>query len=152
GNYQPDDTGAALTFPPEPRSSGREFVHYYPNQAIRADSRQAATVTEKERTATAAGTLQSSIDAALARAFLCRFLAKAFENPEREGWQWLTSESTKTALESAVRTLTPSPTTLLAGAASELAKALAPEAFDSFHTDYVTCFGHTVRGDCPMNE
>jgi DMSO reductase family type II enzyme chaperone len=34
----------------------------------------------------------------------------------------------------------------------KLVNHLQADAFDSFHNDYVTCFGHTVRGDCPMNE
>ncbi len=97
-------------------------------------------------------TLQFSIDTALARTFIYRFLAKAFEDPEPDGWQWLSSEPTKSALWSTVQPLAPTAPASFACAVAELANRLAPETFDDFHYAYVTCFGHTVRGDCPMNE
>jgi DMSO reductase family type II enzyme chaperone len=96
--------------------------------------------------------LQSSIDTAFARTFIYRLLAKAYEDPELEGWQWLASPPTKSALWSAVQPLAPTAPAAFACAGAELANRLAPEGFDDFHYAYVTCFGHTVRGDCPMNE
>lgn len=99
-----------------------------------------------------ANTLQSSINTALARTFIYRLLAKAYEDPEPEGWQWLSSQQTKSALWSAVQTMAPIAPAAFARAAAELANRLAPDAFDDFHYTCVTCFGHTVRGDCPMNE
>ena len=97
-------------------------------------------------------TLQSSIDTALARTFIYRLLAKAYEDPELEGWEWLSSAPTKSALESAVQALAPCSPPRLACAAAELANRFVSEGFDDFLNAYVTCFGHTVRGDCPMNE
>lgn len=96
--------------------------------------------------------LQSSIDTALARTFTYRLLAKAYEDPEPDGWQWLSSHPTKSALWSAVQPLAPSASGSFACVAAELANRLTPDAFDDFHYAFVNCFGHTVRGDCPMNE
>jgi DMSO reductase family type II enzyme chaperone len=100
----------------------------------------------------ASNTLQSSFDTAFARTFLYRLLAKAYEAPERDGWEWLSSQPTKSALWSAVQSLAPILPAALTGAAAELANRLTLDAFDEFHFSYITCFGHTVRGDCPMNE
>lgn len=89
---------------------------------------------------------------ALARSFIYRFLAKAYEDPEPHGWQWLSGHPTKSALESAVKALARVAPDAFTRAAAELADRLVPDAFDAFHDNYVACFGHTVRGDCPMNE
>ena len=97
-------------------------------------------------------TLQLSIDTALARAFSYRLLAKAFEDPELDGWHWLSSPSTKSALWTAVQTMAPDVPAAFACTAAELADRFTPDAFDSFHDSFVTCFGHTVRGACPVNE
>ena len=105
-----------------------------------------------DRLAVNSVTLQSSIDAALARTFIYRLLAKAYEDPEAEGWQWLSSQPIKSALQSAVQSLAPTPPAAFVRAAAELANRLTPDAFDDFHYTFVACFGHTVRGDCPMNE
>lgn len=96
--------------------------------------------------------LQSSIDTALARTFIYRLLAKAYEDPELEGWKWLSSDQTKSALESAGQAFAPFAPPSVSRCAAELANRFAPEGFDDFLIAYVTCFGHTVRGDCPMNE
>jgi DMSO reductase family type II enzyme chaperone len=101
---------------------------------------------------TPAATLQASIDTALARTFIYRLLAKAYEDPEADGWQWLSSPQTKSALGSAVQPLAPPAPAAFACAAAQLANRLAADAFDDFHHTFLTCFGHTVRGDCPMNE
>jgi hypothetical protein len=96
--------------------------------------------------------LQASIDAAMARTFLYRFLAKAFEDPEPEGWAWLTAGDITSALRSAVMTLSQNSKSPLAQLNEEFARHLTPDAFDDFAATHLTCFGHTVRGDCPMNE
>ena len=101
---------------------------------------------------TPAATLQSSIDTAIARTFAYRLLAKAFEDPDLDGWQWLSSQPTKSALWSVVQTMASAAPASFAGAAAEVASRFTPDGFDDFHYTYVTCFGHTVRGDCPMNE
>ncbi len=141
GNYKPDNVGQAS----QPAGDGgfQPPVMEPPGLEARSTSRQDADPTP---------TLQSSIDTALARTILYRLLAKAYEDPEPEGWQWLSSEPAKSALWSAVQPLAPTAPASFACAAAELANRLTPDAFDDFHDAYVTCFGHTVRGDCPMNE
>ena len=91
-----------------------------------------------------APTLQTAIDQAIARSFIHRFLAKAFEDGEAESWQWLTKAQTKLSLAAALK--------VLGQSFERLDRALLPSACDSFATAYIACFGHTVRGDCPMNE
>ena len=98
-----------------------------------------------------AATLQSAIDTAIARIFLYRFLAKAFEAPEPEGWIWLTASEVISALRSAAETLAPDASAPLARLGDELARQFAA-GYDDFAAAHLTCFGHTVRGDCPMNE
>ena len=94
-------------------------------------------------------TLQASIDSAIARSFVYRFLARAFEDPEEQGWWWIGSTETRQALWTGVKTLT---NPALEAAAFTFASRLTPEAFESFAGDYLAAFGHTVRGDCPLNE
>lgn len=79
---------------------------------------------------------------ALARAFLYRYLARAFEDPAPETWDWLGSPATRRNLQTAWD---------LAGGGAPL-PALEPDAFDSFHAAYVAAFGHAARGPCPINE
>ena len=95
-------------------------------------------------------TLQTSIDTAIARAFIFGLLARAFADPDIESWQWLSNQISRAMLLSAVNALAPPAS--FARATDDFDQALAPDAFESFQDDYVTCFGHTVRGDCPMNE
>jgi DMSO reductase family type II enzyme chaperone len=135
GNYTPEPDGVPL--------SGGETV-----ANARPDGDSDALLVEGGEP----GPLQSSIDTALARAFIYRWLAKAYEDPELEGWQWLSSQAAKSALWSALQALTPAAPAAFACAAAELANQLTPDGFDDFHHACVTCFGHTVRGDCPMNE
>lgn len=100
----------------------------------------------RERTA---ATLQLSIDAAVARTFLYRFLATAFEDPEPDGWHWLTTDEVRTALRSAAATIE---SKSLAETAEAILLGLSPAAFEDLAAAHLACFGHTVRGDCPMNE
>ena len=96
--------------------------------------------------------LQTSLDTAVARSFLYRFIAKAFEDPERDGWQSLCQAELQAAFGSAVRALAEGAPPNLESAAGKLFGHLKPDGYTAFESDYVTCFGHTVRGDCPMNE
>jgi DMSO reductase family type II enzyme chaperone len=91
--------------------------------------------------------LQSRIDLAMARCFLYRFLAKAFEDPTPEGWQWLCDSNARAALASAAQVA-------LQNNASQpdACVTLTPEQFDQFHSDYLAAFGHAARGTCPLNE
>jgi hypothetical protein len=45
--------------------------------------------------------LQSAIDLAMARSFIHRFLAKAYEDPTPENWQWLCAPGTQESLRAA---------------------------------------------------
>ncbi|MBI2947112.1 MAG: molecular chaperone TorD family protein [Verrucomicrobia bacterium] len=63
-------------------------------------------------------TLQSAIDQSLARSFLHRFLAKAYEYPNEEGWTWLAQPTVQAACWSSVKALThhnPTPSPLPGG-------------------------------------
>lgn len=135
GNYKPD--GAAASLPLEQRTAGMPPLQ----DAGEGDRFTITTIA-----------LRSSIDAALARTFIYRLLAKAYEDPEAEGWLWLSSQSIKSTLRSAVQPLVPTAPAAFGCAAAELLNRLTPDAFDDFHHTFVACFGHTVRGDCPMNE
>jgi DMSO reductase family type II enzyme chaperone len=91
-------------------------------------------------------------DAALARSFLYRFLAQAYEDPTPEGWAWLGDAATQESLRrawDAMRNGSACPPGLGRPCAGP---AFAPEAFDSFHSAYVATFGHAARGRCPLNE
>lgn len=92
--------------------------------------------------------LQSAIDLALARSFLHRLLAKAYEDPMPESWSWLASPQTVNALRAANAFVGPG---VLAGAEA-LISALRPEGFESFLNAYLAAFGHAARGSCPLNE
>lgn len=76
-------------------------------------------------------------------------MAKAFEEPEPAGWPWLASPAVAESLRYAASALAPQ-------ALGELARTLLgyldPSSYEDFAAAYLACFGHTVRGDCPMNE
>jgi DMSO reductase family type II enzyme chaperone len=98
-------------------------------------------------------TLQTTIDLAVARAFVYQFLARAFEDQLTETWSWLTDAGTQGALRSAAQRLANLPG---AGALTRLAAVLLenlqPETLEPFQVACVTAFGHAARGDCPLNE
>lgn len=109
--------------------------------------------------ATAGAGLQSAIDSAIARSFLYRFLAQAYEDPKPESWQWLCSDETQESLQAATRIVAASRqgAAALTEAAENLqtqSAALCRDAatFDSFSSAYVAAFGHAARGSCPLNE
>ena len=56
------------------------------------------------------------------------------------------------ALRSAAATFSPNTASSFSALGDEVLRQLAPDARDDFASAYLTCFGHTVRGDCPMNE
>lgn len=71
----------------------------------------------------------------LKRAFSYRWLAKAYEYPERTGWEWLCES---------VRHLPPP--------AGKVLRSFEVSNFDDFLADYIAAFGHAARGPCPLNE
>jgi len=100
-------------------------------------------------------------ETALARAFLYRFLARAYEDPTPAGWAQLCASDTREHLTAAWaiagdRSAGSSP----AGAPienpqvrrPEVCAAFTPEAFDAFLDAYLAAFGHAARGPCPLNE
>jgi DMSO reductase family type II enzyme chaperone len=91
---------------------------------------------------------QSAIDLAVARSFIHRFLAKAYEDPRREGWRWLTLAQTINHLRAANAFVGQS----LLPSAEGLIEALQPDGFDAFLNAYLAAFGHAARGSCPLNE
>jgi putative dimethyl sulfoxide reductase chaperone len=125
GNYRADDSG----------SSGRTPA---PSDQSRLTS--AATNIQAP--------LQSAIDLAMARSFIHRFLAKAYEDPMPETWRWLTRAETIYALRAANTFIGQS----VLSNAETLINALQPAAFDSFLNAYLAAFGHAARGSCPLNE
>jgi DMSO reductase family type II enzyme chaperone len=94
---------------------------------------------------------QSGIDSALARSFLYRATARAFEDPSPEGWASMADPSFQQAFGSAVAALAEGKPAL-AAAARAFTAHLTAEAFDSFRNACSTCFGHAARGSCPLNE
>ena len=89
------------------------------------------------------------LDLAMARAFIHQFLARAFANPDAEAWAWLGESAIRQSFWSAVKALASEP---LDTAALAFMRGLTPDAFDAFHDDYLTAFGHAARGSVPMNE
>ncbi len=125
GNYRADDSG----------SSGRE-------SAPSSQSRLTSAATEDQ------ATLQAAIDLAVARSFIHRFLAKAYEDPMPDTWRWLTQAQTINSLRAANVYVGQS----VLVSAETLIQAFLPPAFDSFLNAYIATFGHAARGSCPLNE
>jgi DMSO reductase family type II enzyme chaperone len=95
--------------------------------------------------------LQEAIDSAVARSFLYQLLARTFDDPTTEVWEWLTSTNTCVAFQSAVRTVAGA-APHLSNSASTVEARLKKDGFEPFQIAYVVAFGHAARGDCPLNE
>lgn len=83
----------------------------------------------------------AAADEAVARAFIYRWLAKAYEDPTPGGWEWLTCPTTAEAVQLAADALS-----------LPVIPVMPPDAFDPFHSAYLATFGHASRGQCPLNE
>lgn len=94
------------------------------------------------------GRLQQGIHHALARSFIYRYLAKAYEDPSPVGWQWLTEPTTLATLQSAAVLLAPAARM----AAESLGQHLQSASFEAFLGAHLAAFGHAARGSCPLNE
>ena len=125
GNYRPDDAG----------SSGHESAP--------SNQSQLTPVATNDQT-----TLQAAIDLALARSFIHRFLAQAFEDPTPETWRWLSSASILSALRFAAASLA----LPIQSSGEVLEQALERSTFESFQNACLAVFGHAARGTCPLNE
>jgi DMSO reductase family type II enzyme chaperone len=143
---------AAVRFNPSPRSVFANFksgIDHRPGpDGIHADS---ATPRNSGNDRVPVP-LQSAIDVAVARSFICRFLAKAFEYPDDEGWGWLTDPVTLSALAGASGCLARQGASGLAELVEPLRDAVAVISLDDFVSDHISAFGHAARGRCPPNE
>jgi putative dimethyl sulfoxide reductase chaperone len=95
--------------------------------------------------------LQTAIDTAMARSFIYRFLAQAYQDPTEEGWHWLCAADCQASFKAAVRAPGAATSTLVERAGL-LAAQFKPESFEQFLTSYLAAFGHAARGRCPLNE
>lgn len=84
------------------------------------------------------------MEIAMARSFIYRLLAVAYEDPTSASWQWLCAPGTQTSFQSACRIV------VMPAVVTPVPFALA--AFDSFLDAYLSVFGHAARGSCPLNE
>lgn len=110
-------------------------------EAILPDEIAAATV--------GSNTLPGDLDAAMARAFIYQFLARAFADPDGESWAWLGASENRQSFWAAVKTFADGN---VEAAALACVRGLTPDALDAFLDDYVAAFGHAARGSVPMNE
>jgi DMSO reductase family type II enzyme chaperone len=95
--------------------------------------------------------LQGAIDTAMARSFLYRFLAQAFEDPTEKGWHLMCGLECLAGFEAAAHTLG-NAAPALAERARLFQAQLKPESFTPFLNSYLAAFGHAARGRCPLNE
>jgi DMSO reductase family type II enzyme chaperone len=111
--------------------------------------------------------LQAAIDLAVARSFIHRYLAKAYEDPTPESWRWLcdaaTQENLRAAWDAVQRRTGVAPVSNFSkditaeliskdGDRRDACPTFSPDAFDSFLNAYLAAFGHAARGSCPLNE
>jgi DMSO reductase family type II enzyme chaperone len=159
------------------------FVNYRADDSC-SSGREPAPSDQSRLTSAATGdqaTLQIAIDLAIARSFLHRFLAKAFEDPTPEGWAWLCDANTQESLGFAWNVASArstgfqpavSPTSSRQGVNEvkslensehlrignprysrlEVCATFTAAAQDSFLDAYIATFGHAARGGCPLNE
>ena len=92
--------------------------------------------------------LQAAIDLAVARSFIHRFLAKAYEDPTSENWRWLVDPQILDLLRRA-NAVFGAP---VLSRAEDLIHTLQPSAWEAFLNAYLAAFGHAARGSCPLNE
>lgn len=144
-NQNPESEWAARTAKP-PRSI---FGNYSPAEPPAPTT--TTSVTHRSADTPDEFSLQSAIDAAMARAAIYRFLAEAYEDPTEPGWARLVAVDVPQLLAPAARTLGGSLPTL-AETVAALQSQLRPESFDEFLTAYLAAFGHAARGRCPLNE
>ena len=138
------------------------FENYRPNDL--GDSERKPVPSSQSRPTSAATldppALQTAIDSAVARSFIYRYLAKAYEDPTPESWQWLCDQETQKSLRIAARAVaaTGQNTIIHTDGIEHLLRKLSAAlrrdagAEDSFHSAHLATFGHAARGSCPLNE
>jgi DMSO reductase family type II enzyme chaperone len=110
------------------------------------------TASRAEATPGSPNAPEASAPLAVARTFLYRFLAKAFEDPTPAGWEWLCSADTHAALRSVLEGFDSALAAPLRDSAERVLACLTPEGCEPFQDDYNAAFGHAARGRCPVNE
>ena len=111
---------------------------------------QTPSDSETEAMGAAAKSLQDAINSAMARGFIYRYLAMAFEYPSAEQWLWLTDTKVHGLLAGALSFAGGEAATTAATPA--MLKAFTSENYRAHVEDYVALFGHAARGSCPVNE
>jgi putative dimethyl sulfoxide reductase chaperone len=127
----------------------RSVFSNYPSANPRGES---VTDVEPSAVTLPAEALAGGADHALTRSFVHQYLARAFDYPDADTWEWLSAGSTQEWLAAAVGALESEPAGALHAAQAALARAGLSTAFDSVHDDYVRAIGHAARGSCPINE
>ena len=136
------------------KNKARSVFSNFKTSSAEAATRDAETVSlsppRGEGQGEGSETLQAAIDNAVARAFIYRFLAKAFEDPGDEGWSALTDASAQAALLLTAKRV--SKEVDLKRRADNLVAHLNSAKLNDFKSEYVAAFGHAARGRCPLNE
>lgn len=95
---------------------------------------------------------QQEIDRARARAFVFRFLAKAFSYPKPDDWHWLSNPTIQTVFCSAVRHLVPQENAPLRKLAADIVHQLHPGQYEAFLDEQVAFFNHAEWNDFASGE
>lgn len=131
----------------EPAIYGVQSVN--PRRSVFGNYKAGSETTDRGSVSRSTPDVSPAPNIALTRSFIYRFIAQVFEDPARENWAILAKPDTHSAVMSAVQTLG---SDALVSAASDFIAQIRQTDYEAFENDYITCFGHTVRGDCPMNE
>jgi len=123
-------------------TSKRSVFGNYRPEGVPLSEPASSEATPQRAGAEAGAPLQAAIDLAIARSFIHRWLAKAYEDPTPENWQWLCAPGTQENLQAAWAVV----------AGKMPAATFLPDAFDAFLNAYLAAFGHAARGSCPLNE
>ena len=131
------------------------FGNYAPNSSAPVPGQGSALDSQKRQEAgrEQLGTepLQTAIDVAMARFFLYRFLAQAYEDPTEDRWAKLADPICGQSVGAASALISFNQPGF-ADSATALAAQLKKEVFESFLSAYLLAFGHAARGRCPPNE
>lgn len=124
------------------------------DEEVKKNTVAPATSGSASRTAHGFKGLQTAMDTAVARAFLYRIIARAFEDPARENWLGLSDGNLHEPIAMAATALSDPGTASrsLESAARAWISRLTSGGFESFQEDYLAAFGHAARGLCPLNE
>lgn len=105
---------------------------------------------EQDTVATDASSAEGERRSAVARCYVYRLIAAAFDYPTKEVWNWLCETATRDALRIATTVLGSEPQ--LQAAVDAFTRELRASDFEDFLTCYLSMFGHAARGPNPMNE